>query len=66
MYDYNCVCVCCMIMQMLTLPSGERVVGEAECGLRLVLETGNMNTATPASLHTCVSSVEERHTHSQG
>ena len=42
-------------MQVLCLPSGERVVGGVNSGLRLVLETGNLHTATPASLHACVS-----------
>ena len=46
--------------QVLCLPSGERVVGGASCGLRLVLETGNLHAATPASLGTCVSLQRER------
>ena len=46
--------------QVLCLPSGERVVGRASCGLRLVLETGNLHAATPASLGTCVSLQRER------
>ena len=55
----SATCTCRLIdfvvwTQTLCLPSGERVVGVSNCGLRLVLESGNLHTTTPAILHSCV------------